>query len=882
MQEISIKLKADTTLAQRSVQELERKIKNLNDSVKSKKEDGALISNIDIQNFQKMNREFTQFVRNLSQINQQLQQTTQAHRQLLGGGGGDFWDNLQTRFGNQVVGMALGTFSMGNLLNQVRQGMQMIKSEEILSANLGTRIGGYGSDFRRTRLDFTATGNQYNYSALETMRVADAYMSQAGSANIRKNVADILYAAKGLGLDANYLAQVYGSFGHMGTTNLQKFSESIAGAIKRTGMSGREQELIDALQRLTDAAYQNQLSISDQERNNLLGVLSYFGTRESSLKGEKGAQLAGGLDSLLKAGDNEELLIMMGYGSRYKGTQGYWELQQKLARGLTDPSNLRDLMQGLQTWQADPYMKRIWLHEQLKQYGVNNPEMVDFLMRPDVQEDILNGRITKEEIEAIQKGGKTELETRFKNRMQSKTETRSRWDVWLENFQKSLGEVGDALWYSLTDIFTMMSPEVGAGLFAGGALGTSIFGAHLFRKGASSIFRGGGKGGRGTGSLGGFSKILENTKNFFKGLGANISNLLRQPIIPPLPFPEDFLSPSISGSPTAQGNSKLMQTGMTTAFGWGSLNFMHAYGYGSLDSIRTLEARRSDLLTKEMDVLKKKEDLLNKESGSILGKSVSAGELEKVLSRVTDTTRDMMDKYTGMTNSNLMNIMRLSFGALSGGFGSGGLMQVSYGGGSSNGFLTMGLRNGYNMTAEQVNAWIDKYAPKNSVLRGQGAAFVEAARRTGLDVRYLVAHAALETAWGTSNIARTKNNFYGIGAFDSDPYGGAHRWGSVAEGIIGGAEWILKNFTLRGQDTLYEMRHNGGKHEYATDPLWDEKIAKIMAGAPSATININVSGSIDGLTPANNQVVATALANKINNAPDLSYIFTQGTRGVTV
>lgn len=136
------------------------------------------------------------------------------------------------------------------------------------------------------------------------------------------------------------------------------------------------------------------------------------------------------------------------------------------------------------------------------------------------------------------------------------------------------------------------------------------------------------------------------------------------------------------------------------------------------------------------------------------------------------------------------------------------------------------------LTAEQINEWI---AQKNSgsPFNGNGQVFVDAANATGLDPRYIVAHAALESGWGTSRICKEKNNYFGIGAFDSSPYSSAYSFNSgLAAGIIEGVKWIKTNYYDRGQRSLYKMRHNDGTHQYATDPEWDIKIAKIMASCP--------------------------------------------------
>ncbi|ASU00942.1 tape measure protein [Bacillus phage Anthony] len=155
------------------------------------------------------------------------------------------------------------------------------------------------------------------------------------------------------------------------------------------------------------------------------------------------------------------------------------------------------------------------------------------------------------------------------------------------------------------------------------------------------------------------------------------------------------------------------------------------------------------------------------------------------------------------------------------------------------------------LTAEDLDSWINSKAPEGSMMRGMGAVFLKAGQETGLDPRYLIAHAAEESAWGTSKIARDKGNFFGIGAFDDSPYASAFEFkdgsGSAAErGIMGGAKWIADKYYGKGRTTLDAM-HKAG---YATNSDWATNIASIMKGAPSgsgsgnvtATINVNVKG----------------------------------------
>lgn len=156
-----------------------------------------------------------------------------------------------------------------------------------------------------------------------------------------------------------------------------------------------------------------------------------------------------------------------------------------------------------------------------------------------------------------------------------------------------------------------------------------------------------------------------------------------------------------------------------------------------------------------------------------------------------------------------------------------------------------------SLTAGQLNEWINANAPEGSLMYNQGEAFMEAGKVSGLDPRYLVAHAAHETGWGTSNIVKDKNNFYGIGAFDATPYSSAYGYDGAKAGIIEGSKFIAKDYYSQGQTTLSSMHRDpdGSGHNYATDPGWADKIANIMSGSEkytsastgNVTTNVNVN-----------------------------------------
>lgn len=136
------------------------------------------------------------------------------------------------------------------------------------------------------------------------------------------------------------------------------------------------------------------------------------------------------------------------------------------------------------------------------------------------------------------------------------------------------------------------------------------------------------------------------------------------------------------------------------------------------------------------------------------------------------------------------------------------------------------------ITVEELNEWIAERAPSDSPFIGQAEAFLEAAKQSGLDPKYIVAHAGLESAWGTSAIARDKFNFFGIAAYNHDPYNSAKTFSSFEEGIVEGAKWIKRNYTDEGQNTLSSMIY--GEKAYCVDDSgepsqsWIDKIVSII------------------------------------------------------
>uniref|UniRef100_UPI0009D6F2EA SH3 domain-containing protein n=1 Tax=Ectobacillus panaciterrae TaxID=363872 RepID=UPI0009D6F2EA len=146
-------------------------------------------------------------------------------------------------------------------------------------------------------------------------------------------------------------------------------------------------------------------------------------------------------------------------------------------------------------------------------------------------------------------------------------------------------------------------------------------------------------------------------------------------------------------------------------------------------------------------------------------------------------------------------------------------------------FEYLPLRVPASYTAAELDAFIKANRP-DSPLIGTGQYFIEAANKQHINVSYLLAHALIESGWGTSRIAKEKHNLFGFQAVDSNPYGGAASFATLQQGIEFCAQYINKNYLTPGSQ-FYNGAFIGDKARgmnvlYASDSSWARGIASLM------------------------------------------------------
>lgn len=150
-------------------------------------------------------------------------------------------------------------------------------------------------------------------------------------------------------------------------------------------------------------------------------------------------------------------------------------------------------------------------------------------------------------------------------------------------------------------------------------------------------------------------------------------------------------------------------------------------------------------------------------------------------------------------------------------------------------YMYLPVRSKTNITSDNIKNYLESrnYTSKEkSVLYGEELTFIDAENKYGVNAITSFSTAINESGWGTSYLARTKNNIFGHNAFDSSVMESASKYKNVSDGIYRHAYYMINAGFAETKDAVarYYGSHLGNKNsgvnvKYASDPYWGEKIA---------------------------------------------------------
>lgn len=148
-------------------------------------------------------------------------------------------------------------------------------------------------------------------------------------------------------------------------------------------------------------------------------------------------------------------------------------------------------------------------------------------------------------------------------------------------------------------------------------------------------------------------------------------------------------------------------------------------------------------------------------------------------------------------------------------------------------FNYLSLRSKTSYTAEELDQYVKSNKP-DSPLIGLGAKFKEVESKYHVNALFLYALAVHESNYGTSELAREKNNLFGLRATDDNPFGNGLQFNSKEDCIEYVAKVYMNEGYLNPSHWRYDAAYTGNKafginSKYASDQYWGAKVAGHMS-----------------------------------------------------
>lgn len=143
------------------------------------------------------------------------------------------------------------------------------------------------------------------------------------------------------------------------------------------------------------------------------------------------------------------------------------------------------------------------------------------------------------------------------------------------------------------------------------------------------------------------------------------------------------------------------------------------------------------------------------------------------------------------------------------------------------------------LSLEQFKKILSDDKDKNKIFENSAEYFYYIEKQYNINGIFVASIGIHESAWGTSKIAKDKNNLFGYGAYDSNPYNGAYSFSDYSESIDLIARVLVKYYlnpkgtSIYGGELAAGTYYNGAtltgvNKRYATDKNWANGVYKHM------------------------------------------------------
>ncbi len=153
--------------------------------------------------------------------------------------------------------------------------------------------------------------------------------------------------------------------------------------------------------------------------------------------------------------------------------------------------------------------------------------------------------------------------------------------------------------------------------------------------------------------------------------------------------------------------------------------------------------------------------------------------------------------------------------------------------------FNMNLNKPSGLSLEQFKKILTDSNDTNKIFINNAEYFYYIEKQYNINGIFVAAVAIHESSWGTSKIAVQKNNLFGYGAYDSNPYNGAYEFNNYIESIDLISRVFVKYYinpkgtNIYGGEIAVGTYYNGAtlsgiNKKYATDKNWANSVYKHM------------------------------------------------------
>ena len=191
-------------------------------------------------------------------------------------------------------------------------------------------------------------------------------------------------------------------------------------------------------------------------------------------------------------------------------------------------------------------------------------------------------------------------------------------------------------------------------------------------------------------------------------------------------------------------------------------------------------------------------------------------------------------------------------------------------------FMYLPCRSKTSLTAAQLDQYTASIVSSGKLLNA-GDNLISNQNKYGVNALIMYANAVMESGWGQSQIAIDKNNLFGHGAADDNPYYGANGYGSVDECILYHAKVVIsegfcdpKDYAARYYGSHIGDKESGINVKYGSDPYWGEKIAHVCFSVQAAYGGHEVNKYTLGIANGGINVYSNPGSNVLYNSGSIS------------